>query len=250
MALPTTRAEFKSYCLKRLGEPVIEINVDDDQVEDRIDEALDYWRTFHHDAIQKIPLKHQITANNITNQYIDMNPDVIAVNRIYSTQTSSVGGSQSSLFDLQYQMRLNDYLSFRVTSPVDMFLINRHFTLIDDIFSGEAPIEFNRKMNRIYPYWDWNRDVTAGDWIIIECSVQLDPDEYGLVWSDRMLIRYATALIKMQWGNNLKKYEGTRLLGGITMNGQQIYSEAVEEIKEIEEKIREEFEEPPIFITG
>jgi hypothetical protein len=250
MALPNSREEFKKRCLYNLGDPVISINVDDDQVENRIDEALDFWRNFNHDAVQKVPFKHQITANNITDKYIAVNNDVIAIERILPMVGSSGITSGSSLFDLQYQIRLNDYLTYKVTNPVDIYIMQTNLDLIDQVFNGEAPVQFNRHMNRIYPYWDWANDVSEGDWIIIECLIALDGDTFTDIWTDRILTKYATALIKLQWGNNLKKFSGTKLLGGVTMDGQQMYNEAIEEIDKIEKEMRETYEEPPHFICG
>lgn len=248
MAVPANREQFKDYCLRKLGQPVIEINVDNDQVEDRIDEALSYWRDFHHDAVQRTYMQHQLTSTDIANQYITANNDVMGVSRIFPANGSS-GAGRINMFDLRYQIRLNDFISYRATEHLDFYLINRYLTDIDRFFVGETPIEFNRHMNRIHLYWDWENDAVAGEYIIIECTVALDEDTFTDIWSDRSLQRYATALIKRQWGNNMKKHNVT-LLGGATMNGQQIYDEAEAEIEKLEQSIRDEFEEPPRFFTG
>lgn len=247
MATPASRDQLKDWCLRQLGFPVIEINVDDDQVEDRIDEALQYFQDFHFDGVERWYLKHQITAQNKTDKYIPITDNIIGINRIFP-----VGSTNASvnMFDLRYQLRLHELYDFTSTSYVNYTLTMQHIRTLDMLFSGETPIRFNRHSNKLYIDWDWEYDIDPGEWIVIEGFIILDPNTYTDVYNDRMLKRLATAYIKRQWGNNMKKFAGMQLPGGIQMNGQQIYEEAVAEIKEIEDLIRDTYEEPPQFLVG
>lgn len=247
MAVPSSREQFKDWCLRQLGHPVIEINVDDDQVEDRIDEAIQYFQDFHFDGVERWYLKHQITSNDKTNKYIPINDNILGVTRIFP-----VGSTNASvnMFDLRYQLRLHELYDFTSTSYVNYALTQQHIRTLDLLFSGETPIRFNRHSNKLYIDWDWSYDVDVGEYIIIEGFIILEPNTYTKVYNDRMLKRLATAYIKRQWGNNMKKFANMQLPGGITMNGQQVYDEAVQEINEIEQLIRDTYEEPPQFLIG
>ena len=247
MAIPASREQLKDWCLRQLGFPVIEINVDDDQVEDRIDEALQYFQDFHCDGVERWDRKHQVTAQNIADKYIPITDNIIGINLIFP-----VGSTNASvnMFDLRYQLRLHELYDFTSTSYVNYTLTMQHIRTLDMLFSGETPIRFNRHSNKLYIDWDWNYDIEPGEWIVIEGFIILDPNTYTDVYNDRMLKRLATAYIKRQWGNNMKKFAGMQLPGGIQMNGQAIYEEAVAEIKEIEDLIRDTYEEPPQFLVG
>jgi hypothetical protein len=247
MSVPGSREQLKDWCLRQLGHPVIEINVDDDQVDDRIDEAFQYFRDFHYDGVERWYLKHQMTEIDKQNQYIPISDNIIGVTRIFP-----VGSTNASvnMFDLRYQLRLHELYDFTSTSYVNYVLTQQHIRTLDLLFSGETPVRFNKHSNKLYIDWDWNYDIQVGEWIIIEGFIVLDPDEYNDVYNDRMLKKLATAYIKKQWGNNMKKFAGMQLPGGITMNGQQIYEEAVTEIKELEDLIRDTYEEPPQFLLG
>lgn len=246
---PTNRAQFREYCLRALGKGVIEINIDPDQIEDRIDEALDFWRNFHHDATQRVYLQHQITQTDKDNQYIPVNNDVLAITRIFRSGGSS-GSGNINMFDLRYQIFLNDFVSFRATAHLDYFLIRQYLAQIDELFVGEIPITFNRHTDRLNLHWDWEVDAVVGQYIIIEALVELDVDTYPQVWSDRMLQKLCIAYLKRQWGTNMSKFDVIQLLGGAQLRGGEIYSEAMQEIETLEQKIRDEFEEPPRFIVG
>ncbi len=247
MSVPASREQLKDWCLRQLGHPVIEINVDDDQVEDRVDEAFQYFRDFHYDGVERWYLRHQMTETDKQNKYIPVTDNIIGVTRIFP-----VGSTNASvnMFDLRYQLRLHELYDFTSTSYVNYVLTQQHIRTLDLLFSGETPVRFNRHSNKLYIDWDWNYDIQVGEWIIIEGTIVLDPDEYNDVYNDRMLKKLATAYIKKQWGNNMKKFAGMQLPGGITMNGQQIYEEAVAEIKELEDLIRDTYEEPPQFLVG
>lgn len=246
MALPQNREQFRDWCLKQLGHPVIEINVDDDQVEDRIDEALQYFRDFHFDGVERWYLPHQITAEDIQHRYIPIPDSIIGITRIFPLSSAS---SIRNMFDLQYQMRLNDLTLLTTGSIVYFIQMQQHLRLLDITFNGELPVRYNRHSGKLYIDVNWEK-ITVGSWVVVEGFIQLETSSYPKVWTDRMLIRYATALIKKQWGNNMKKFAGMQLPGGVTMNGQQIYEEAVAEVKEIEELIRNTYEEPPQFMIG
>lgn len=247
MSVPSSREQLKDWCLRQLGFPVVEINVDDDQVDDRVDEALQYFQQFHFDGVERWYLKHQVTQQNKTNQYIPISDNIIGVTRIFP-----VGSTNASvnMFDLRYQLRLHELYDFTSTSYVNYVLTQQHIRTLDMLFSGETPLRFNRHTNKLYIDWDWVNDIQVGEWIIIEGYLILDPEVCTDVYNDRMLKKLATAYIKRQWGNNMKKFSGMQLPGGITMNGQQIYEEAVAEIKELEDLIRDTYEEPPQFLMG
>jgi len=247
MSTPSSREQLKDWCLRQLGFPVIEINVDDDQVEDRIDEALQYFQDFHYDGVERWYLKHQVTSDNITNKYIPITENIIGVTRIFP-----VGSTNASvnMFDLRYQLRLHELYDFTSTSYVSYTLTQQHIRTLDLLFSGETPIRFNRHTDKLYIDWDWDSDIETGEYIIIEGYIIVDPTTYTDIYNDRMLKKLATAYIKRQWGANMSKFAGMQLPGGITMNGVQIYQDAMTEIKEIEDIIRNTHEEPPQFLVG
>lgn len=247
MAIPSTRDQHKEWCLRQLGFPVLDINVDDDQVDDAVDQALQYFQDFHFDAVERWYLKHQITQTDKANKYIPITDNIIGVTRIFP-----IGSTNASvnMFDLRYQLRLHELYDFTSTSYVNYVLTQQHIRTLDLLFSGEVPIRFNRHSNRLYIDWDWKYDLDVEEWLIIEGYVILDPANYPKVWNDRLLKRLSTAYIKKQWGTNMKKFQGMQLPGGIMMNGQQIYNEAVQEIQELEQLIRDTFEQPPQFILG
>lgn len=250
MSVPRNRNEFIDHCKRRLGWPVIDLDgLEDDQIEDRVDEALAYWRKFHHDAVQKTYMKHQITQTDIDNQYIPANNDVFGVTRVFPTGGSS-GSGNINMFDYRYQLRLNDFSTFQAGSHIDYYLINQHINQIDMMYVGEIPFNFNRHMDRVYLYWDWVNDAILNEYIILEVDVALDEETFTDIWSDDILQEYATALMKRQMSQPLKLFGGTVMLGGVAYNGQEMYAEATQEIAELRQRIREEYEVPPHFITG
>ncbi len=246
MGIPASREQLKDWCLRQLGFPVIEINVDDDQVDDRVDEALQYFQQFHYDGVERWYLKHQITQDDLDKGYIPITENIIGVTRIFPISSSN---ATVNMFDLRYQLRLHELYDFTSTSYVNYVLTMQHIRTLDMLFSGEQPIRFNRHTDKLYI--DWNAQMmNVGEYLVIEGYIILDPDSYNDVYNDMMLKRLATAYIKRQWGNNMKKFAGMQLPGGITMNGQQIYEEAVQEITTLEEQIRNTYEEPCQFILG
>jgi hypothetical protein len=247
MATPTTKEQHKDWCLRQLGFPVIDINVDDDQVDDCIDSALQYFQDFHFDGVEKWYTKHQVTSENITNQYIPVSENIIGVTKIFPVSTTN---ASVNMFDLRYQLRLHELYDFTSTSYTNYALTMQHIRTLDLLFSGETPIRFNRHTDKLFIDWDWANDIQAGEWIIIEGYLVLDPETYTDVFNDRMLKKLSTAYIKRVWANNMRKFQGMQLPGGITMNGQQLYEEAIAEIDQIEKEIRSVQEAPPVFYVG
>ena len=265
MAIPSSKSTLKTYCLRALGFGVIDINVSDDQVDDRLDEALQYFAQYHYDGIERMLLKYQVTEADITRA--STNTTTTAIDSIDSTITSSFGegngfipmpssivsvmqifpfsdSSTNNMFDIRYQLRLNDLYDFSSTSIVHYEMTMQHLDFLSHILVGEKPIRFNEHQNRLYIDMDWENDITEGEYLIIECYRKLDPNTYTDMYDDIYLKRYATALIKRQWGANLSKFSGVQLLGGVEMNGTEIFSQATEEIKDIEDKMF--LLEPPI----
>jgi hypothetical protein len=233
MALPTSRATFKEYCLRALGKPVIEVNVDDDQVDDRIDEALKYYWDYHFDGAEKIYYKYQITEQTKIDRYVPMPQNVIGVVNLFPIGQAL---NTNNLFNIRYQIALNDLYTLTSVSMVPYYMALTHVQFLEQLLVGQQPIRYNRHMNRLYIDMDWNI-LNSGDYIIAEAYQIVDPDVYNDVWNDRWLLRYATCLIKQQWGTNLKKFGSMQLPGGLTFNGQQIYDEAIQERKELEQEM-------------
>ena len=271
MAIPTTKATFKSYCLRALGFGVIDINVSDDQVDDRIDEALQYFAQYHYDGIEKMYLKYQITEADVTraatnttttatdtidstitasfgegNGFIPMPSSVVSVIQIFPFDDSAT----NNMFDIRYQLRLNDLYDFSSTSIIHYQMTMQQLDFLSHILVGEKPVRFNQHQNRLYVDMDWTNDVSVGEYLIIECYRKIDPASYADIFDDIYLKRYATALIKRQWGANLSKFNGVAMLGGVTMNGEAIYSQAIDELNRLEEQIQLSFETPIDYMVG
>ena len=260
---PASRAELKDYCLRKLGFPVIDINVDEDQVEDRIDDALQRYAEFSYDSGHHDYLAIQMTAEMLANGsnvgsntygWIPMPTDVIGVRRIFplSSDTVSNGsGSSFNIFDLNYQLRLNELYEFTSSSYQYYWIARTHIRMLELILVGQNPIRFTKHMNRLYIDMNWSgQEIAAGSWFIVECDRVLDPDEFTDVYDDVWLKEYTTQLIKRQWGENLKKYGNYTLPGGMVIQGDKIWLEAVSEIARLEEVQRKTWEEPPMFEVG
>lgn len=303
----STRDGLKQYCLRALGAPVLEINVDDDQLEDRLDEALDYWRLYHYEGIEQIYMKHQIRASEITlstadagnfsladtitgqtsgataevcretsressgtlllvknvvgtftagetisngtqtavlssitlreydNKYIEIPDLVYGVTKVLSIGMAS---SSKNIFDLQYQLRLNDLYDLTSTSIIYYKTVMGHLALLDLELNGHTSFRFNRTQNRLYLDINWAQDIPLGDYIIIQGYRALDPTTWSKVWNEPWLKHYVTALFKKQWATNLKKFQGIQLPGGVTLDGDKLYDEATGEIKELEDELQ------------
>jgi len=271
MAVPSTKATLKTYCLRSLGFGVIDINVSDDQIDDRLDEALQFFAQYHYDGIERMYLKYQITADDLTraatnttttatdsidssitasfgegNGFIPMPSSIVSVVNIFPFDDNAT----NNMFDIRYQLRLNDLYDFSSTSIIHYQMTMQHLDFLSHILVGEKPLRFNQHQNRLYIDMDWSNDISAGEFLIIECYRKIDPASYSDIFDDIHLKRYATALIKRQWGANLSKFNGVAMLGGVTMNGETIYSQAQEEIEKLEELISITNSPPMMFGMG
>ena len=268
----TTRETMKQYCLRALGKPVIEINVEDDQVEDRIDEALQYFAQYHYDGVERMYLKHVVTAADITRarsdetlstvtdtadstvtsvwtegkNYIPLPSSVMSVVNVFPFTDKAA----LNLFDVRYQLRLNYLYDFSSTSIIHYDMTLRHLDLLDHILVGERPVRYNMHKNRLYIDMDWANDVSAGDYLVIECHRKLNPSTFTDIFDDMFLKKYTIQLIKRQWGANLIKFQGVAMLGGVALNGEQLYTQAQEEINKLEEQIQLSYELPPQYMVG
>lgn len=247
MAGPSTRADFKAYCLRRLGAPVIEINVDDDQVEDRIEDSLKYYWDYHFDGSEKQYYKYgPITQTDISNKYVTLPENIIGAVRIFPIGQAL---STNNLFNIRYQIALNDLYDLTATTMVPYYMAMQHIQFLEQLLVGEQPIRFNRHMNRLAIDMDWGR-VRAGEYLVVEAYQIVDPEVYSNVWNDRWLQRYATAMIKQQWGANLTKFKEIKLPGGMVFNGDKIYNDAIEEIKKLEDEMINSYSLPVSDMIG
>lgn len=245
------RQDFADYCLRRLGGGIIQINVTDLQLSDRIDDALQLWSEVHMDGANEAYYKHLVTEDDITNHYLTIPSDarIITIMSVIPLRNSGVNGID--MFNLQYQMRLNDIFDMNFAGQLSQYVQTQQFvSMIDQVLNGYDRIRHHRRANRIFLDVNWEREVREGDYIIFKCTQTLDPEDYTSIWDDRWLKAYATALIKRQWGENMSKYGGTTLLGGVTFTGADIYQQAQEEIDKLEEKLRKEHELPPDFLVA
>jgi hypothetical protein len=250
MAIPTSRATLIDYCLRNLGEPVIEINVDPDQLEDRVDEAVQYYQQYHSDATLRTFLKHEVTADDVTNEYISLASSVQIVSKLFR-----VHGDRSvrNFFDIKYQMHMNDIANMH-TYIGDLAYyeqMQQYLSLLDMRLNGTPQVQFSRMQNRLYIHGEFqDKDIIAGDYIVAEIYETIDPDTYTNVYNDMWLKEYTTALIKRQWGANLIKFEGMQLPGGVMLNGRQLFDDAGADIERLRETIRLEHEMPADFFVG
>jgi hypothetical protein len=319
----SSRQGLIDYCLRRLGFPVIEINVDDDQVSDRIDDALQYFQEYHFDGVERLYLTHKVTTaelkfsglsapsfeqneqligltsgascilytvngmtaritnvkgtfvsgetitgsvsgfsraltttnfyapGNIQNGYIPLPDSVIGVIRVLPVNGPSSGmNNRNNMFDIIYQFRLNDMYNLLSADMVYYTQVQQHLSMLDMLLVGDRSFKYNRKMDKMYIDMNWEEVLNPDDFIVIECYRILDPSTYTQVYDDMFLKRYSTALIKRQWGENMKKFGGIQLPGGVILNGKEIYDEAVEEILTIETEMQLKSELPVDFMVG
>lgn len=270
MARPNSKSTFKDYCLRNLGFGVIDINVSDDQVDDRIDEAIQYFSHYYFDGVEKMFLKYKITADDITRarsnatttatdrsdssvtasfeegkNYIPVPSSVVSVLNIFSFDNAAT----NNMFDIRYQLRLNDLYDFSSTSIIHYEMTMQHLDYLSHLLVGESPIRFTEHQGRLYIDMAWDADVSENDYLIIECYRKVDPDTFTDLYDNMHLKRYATSLIKRQWGANLSKFNGVQLLGGVEMNGEAIYTQAQEEIERLETYI-ENLQYPDLIMKG
>lgn len=249
MATPTSRETFKEYCLRTLGKPVVDINVDDQQVEDRIDDALQYYRDYHFDGTERIIKKIEITQTIKDNKQIDLSnesPEIIGVTRLFDIGDAI---QSSNLFNIRYQIHLNDLFDFTSTTYLPYVTAMRHVENLEEIFVGSQPIRFNRHKNLVNIDIA-KEDLVVGEFLLMDAYAVINPDTYTDMWNDWWLRRYATCLIKRQWGENLKKFEGMQMPGGLTFNGQKIWEEATEEQRRLEEEVISSYSLPVMDMEG
>jgi hypothetical protein len=319
----SSRQGLIDYCLRRLGFPVIEINVDDDQIQDRIDDALQYFQEFHFDGVERVYLQHQVTgatlrfsglstpsfedgetligatsgasckvvsisgttlsvskvsgtfqsaetvtgqnsgfsralattnfytAGDIQNGYVSIPDAVIGVIRVLPVNGPSSGmNNANNMFDVIYQFRMNDMYNLLSADMIYYTQMKQYLSMLDMLLVGDRSFAYNRKTDKLEIHCNWEDVFDPGDFIIVECYRIVDPNTYTQVYDDRFLKEYATALIKKQWGDNMKKFGGMQLPGGIVMNGQQVYDEAVEEIRMIRADMQMSSELPVDFMVG
>ena len=277
MSQPNSRATLKDYCLRKLGFPVLEINVDDDQIDDLIDDAIQFFQQRHFDGIEKVYLKHKLTEADITtaktttsttsattginngitssgnsdsfletNNYLKLPDHVIGVEKVFKMDQSTIS---SGLFNIKYQIFLNDLYYYGALDLMNYAMTKTYLEDLSRIITPDTQIRFNKKQHNLYMDIDWNQ-ISADTFIILDCYRLVDPGTATDVYNDFWLKRYLTALIKKQWGQNLIKFQGVMLPGGIQLNGRQIYDDAVKEIEEIEYSLKTEYELPPLDLIG
>lgn len=275
MAKPQSRAELKDYCMRRLGWPVVQINVDDSQIEDRVDDALQFFAEYHFDGVERTYFSKQVTQEDIDNGYIDLtkptladtdtdgivikaapaiDPDgnsIISVVRCFQL-FDTLGGL--GMFDAKYQIALNDLFGLRTNTYGDSLigynLTRSHMQMLQDMLTPEKSIRFSRVTNKIYVETNWKEKMTKGDYLVFEAYRILNPALYPEIYNDRLLKMYLTALIKLQWGLNLSKFSGMSLPGGVSFNGTNMASEAKAEVEKIEEEVQSRYELPPQGFIG
>lgn len=272
MSKPSSKAQLKDYCLRKLGFPVIDINVDDDQIDDRIDDALQKYAEFHYDATHAdylaIKMTPEMLANgsnvgsssgdslaNSTYGWVPLPESVIGVSRIFPLTGEVVSGGGSSanfnIFDLNYQLRLNELYEFTSSSYQYYWVARTHIRMLELILIGQNPIRYSKHMGRLYIDMHWNApEVPANTYLMIECTRVLSPEEFPRVYNDNWLKEYTTQLIKRQWATNLTKYKNYTLPGGMVINGQGILEESQAEIMRLEDQLRSVWESPVQFLIG
>jgi hypothetical protein len=279
MAKPASRQELIDYCLRRLGYPVLEINVDDDQIDDLVDDALQYFHERHFDGVERMYLKYKITQDDLdrgrakntsgpgivtttasstidgqtknfnfyeTSNYIQVPDSVIGIEKVFKFDTSSISGG---MFSIKYQLFLNDLYYFNSVELLQYAMVKSYLEDIDFLLTTDKQIRFNKRQDRLYLDIDWGSQ-SVDNFMVIDCYRILDPNDFTQVYNDSFLKRYLTALIKRQWGQNLIKFRGVKLPGGIEMNGREIYDDAEKEIEAIVQKMSSEYELPPYDFIG
>tara|TARA_B100000427_G_scaffold262785_1_gene227517 strand:- start:396 stop:1241 length:846 start_codon:yes stop_codon:yes gene_type:complete len=281
MAKPSTRQGLIDYCLRQLGAPVLEINVADDQIDDLLDDALQVFNERHFDGVERMYLKYKLTQDDIdrgratgtggtgivtttasstnvsgigtitSNWYESSNflqvPDsIVGIEKIFKFDTSSISGG---MFSIKYQLFLNDLYYFNSVELLQYAMVKSYLEDIDFLLSTDKQVRFNKRQDRLYLDIDWGSE-TADNWLILDCYRALDPNSFTQVYNDSFLKKYLTALIKRQWGQNLIKFKGVKLPGGIELNGREIYEDAERELDYIRERMVLEYEAPPLDMIG
>ena len=268
MATPTSKSELKEYALRRLGKPVLEINVSDDQCDDAIDYTLQKFQQFHYDGAERVYLKHKITqadidraavANDTTttssagnsdweerNAYLEIPQHILSVEGLFSFTDKGT----ANMFDIRYQMRLNDLYDFTSTQFYHYYMIQQHLGTIDFLLEGIKPTRYIATQNRLYLDMDWQADVLLDQYFVIKCWRALDPLTWTEIYDNMWVKDYVSAKIKKQWGANMTKFQNVQMPGGVTLNGEMIYNDAVQELKDLDEQLRQQWETPPLDMIG
>lgn len=278
MSKPASRQQLIDYCLRRLGAPVLEINVDDDQIDDLVDDALQYFQERHFDGVERMYLKYQITQEDINKgkasskspqgpgvttttatsttgatynwyesaNYIQVPDSVIGIENVFKFDTSSISGG---MFSIKYQLFLNDLYYFNSVELLQYAMVKTYLSDIDFLLTTDKQLRFNKRQNRLYMDIDWGSQ-TAGNFLVLDCYRILDPNNFTKVWNDSFLKKYLTSLIKKQWGQNLIKFRGVKLPGGIELNGREIYEDAERELESLKQIMSLEHELPPYDFIG
>jgi hypothetical protein len=252
----TTREELKDYALRRLGFPVIEINVDDSQVEDRIDDALQFFSEYHFDGVEKMYLPYTITEEDMTNKYINTNNlgssaegSIISIEKIFIVDQAV----QSGMFSVQYQLMLNDYFNGFLTGTSNLAyydMTKQYLSLLQQYLSPEKSVRFSRVTNKLHIDTDWSETFKVGDKMMVQGFVALNPETYPEIYNDIMLKKYVTALIKRQWAMNLSKFSNIPLPGGMQFDASAMYQSSIEELNAIEDSVQSKYELPTDFMVG
>ena len=280
MAKPSTRQELIDYCLRRLGAPVLEINVDDDQIDDLVDDAIQYFNERHFDGVERMYLKYQITQADIdrgsakntsgpgivtttgsssipgygtttfnfyeTSNYIQVPDSVIGIEKVFKFDTSSISGG---MFSIKYQLFLNDLYYFNSVELLQYSMVKSYLEDIDFLLTTDKQVRFNKRQNRLYLDIDWGAQ-SVGNYMVIDCYRALNPADFSKIYNDSFLKKYLTALIKKQWGQNLIKFRGVKLPGGIEFNGRELYEDAERELESLKQVMALEHELPPYDFIG
>jgi hypothetical protein len=246
MAIPTDRQSFKEHCLRRLGWPAINIEVPDDNIEDRIDEALWFYATYHYGGTEKTYYKYQITQTDKDNKYVTLPANIIGAVRIFDLGSPFGSGD---LFNVTYQVALNDLWTITNFNLVPYYMAMNHIHDIQLLLVGKQPIRYNRNTNKFYLDTKWDR-FAVGQYLVIECSMIVDPDDYTNVWSDTWLQRYAACLIKETWGQILTKFDEVPLVSGMKLNATGILNDAQNEKQKLEDDMVATYSLPPAMIIG
>lgn len=245
--LPTTREEVKDYVMRRLGAPVINVDVAEEQVDDRIDDALALFYEQHYDGTEKYYLKHMVTDQNKIDGYITVPDNVVGAVDVFPLYGS--GGRVGNIFDIQYQIALNDLYNLTTVSLIPYVATMTHLNVINELLIGKIPLTYSRSKNRIYLHTDWTL-IPTGGFLLFDCYQIVSPEEFTDVWKDRWFLAYTTALVKKQWGTHLGKLSGVRLAGGVTVNGEAIYQQAENELMKLEDELRDRYAMPPMDMIG
>jgi hypothetical protein len=249
MAAPNSRETLANYCLRQLGAPVLEINLDDDQISDRIDEAIQYYQTFHGDGTMKSYAKHTVTPTDITNRYITLPDEWIFVTRVLPFISN--GNTAVGMWSAKYRMLLEDIYDIHHHGEILSYVMTMEYLNTLDIVMNGAPLSrWTRHMNRINIDAAWGQEIVAGDYIVVEGHTAINPATFVKVYNDLWLKRYLTALLKRNWGQNLIKFEGIMMPGGVTLNGRQIYDDGVAEVEKLEADMESKFQLPVDFQVG